>query len=115
MPVPAFNLDYLKEIFGNNYQSVAEVIGLFLEELPTAKETLDNTIVRKDKTATRKAAHKIKSSLRAIGANELADIAADIENLSEDNWDKIPELLKSFQNKLPELENQLRLYLLKNK
>jgi len=115
MPNPSFNLDYLNEIFNGNQQNVTEVIALFVEELPVVKEKLNSAIQAQNINETRKAAHKIKSSLRAIGSHELAELAADIEVLSEGGQEKITGKWQSFQQKLPGLENELLLFLTKNK
>jgi len=115
MPNSTFNLDYLNEIFNGNRKSVTEVITLFVEELPVAKEKLNAAIRSKNSNETKKAAHKIKSSLRAIGSHELAGLAANIEVLSDGGQEKIAEQWQSFQQKLPKLENELLLFLAKNK
>jgi HPt (histidine-containing phosphotransfer) domain-containing protein len=115
MPLSAFNLNYLDKIFDGNRKSVIEVIALFVEELPGAKENLKIAIEKKDAVATRKAAHKIKSSLRALGAEKLADIAANIETSSEKNFYEVSDLSKKFHELLPELERQLHEFLTEEK
>jgi HPt (histidine-containing phosphotransfer) domain-containing protein len=115
MPAQIFNLDYLYEVFEGNKASIIEVVELFIKELPVATKALNTAAKSKDKEEIRKSAHKIKSSLRAVGAKELADIAAKMEHACDKNFNEIPGLLNKFNEMLPELQNELTDYLSANK
>jgi HPt (histidine-containing phosphotransfer) domain-containing protein len=106
-----FNLDYLKDIFNGNEKSVAEVVKLFLDELPDSVNQLKYAYEENDMQAFRRAAHKLKSSLRAIGADSLGQSAAHMEINSENGVAAISTYWNEFQKELPELEKQLREYL----
>ena len=115
MPNPAYNLNYLNEIFEGNSKSVKEVVEIFLGELPESKELMQASINKKDRENLRRVVHKLKSSLKTIGAYELAGIAAQIENKAEINFKEVEKLTNNFQRLLPDLESQLTEYLKEQK
>jgi HPt (histidine-containing phosphotransfer) domain-containing protein len=74
-----FNLDYLREISSDNDAFVNSIISLFLKDLPHSISLINDAIKEKDFKSLKLHAHKLKSSLRALGANNIAEICAAIE------------------------------------
>ena len=79
MAIDRLALDKLREIVGGNEADLVELIDSFLEEAPEIVEVLAVSQRSSDLSATRRAAHSLKSNARDMGARELADICARLE------------------------------------
>jgi HPt (histidine-containing phosphotransfer) domain-containing protein len=106
-----YNFDYLNNIFNGNTKEIASVVTLFLQQLPEAMRQLEQAKELREPEKLRRAAHKIKSSLRAIGADALGNLAARIEIQSDNDEKIIDSLCEQLLNELPILEKQLKQYL----
>ncbi|MEI7594180.1 MAG: Hpt domain-containing protein [Bacteroidota bacterium] len=76
------DLTYLNEACGSDSDSLKELISLFVSETPKNIETIQASICNSDWNAVRSTAHKLKSSFRIFGLNELSENFANIEKLS---------------------------------
>ena len=69
----------LLELVGGEDADLVELVESFLEEGPSVMEDLQASAAASDRTATRRAAHSLKSNARDMGATELAEICARLE------------------------------------
>ena len=75
-------LDKLASLVGDDGEVLAEIVGSFLEEGPSLFDDLVDANRSSDLTRIRRAAHSIKSNARDMGAVDLAEICARIEEAS---------------------------------
>lgn len=111
MSAPLFKFDYLRSVFEGNEKQVSEVIELFLSELPEITQQLSETWKQKKRQEFRRAAHKLKSSLRTIGCDMLADLALQLELHAEEEETVVLPFFQQLSDSLPYLETQLRAHL----
>ena len=84
------NLDYLKEISGNDKIFIDEILNTYLEEVPKDVQHLKESIIKGDMLNICSIAHKLKSSLIMLGFEELSILAKEIElaksNILEEHY-----------------------------
>jgi HPt (histidine-containing phosphotransfer) domain-containing protein len=73
------NYDYLNEITGGDAEFIAELLGDFVSQTPALMEQITTALAQGDAATVGKVAHALKGSARAIGADELAAIAFELE------------------------------------
>jgi len=89
---PLIDLSALKEIFGDDMDTLKEILNEFVEPSQEIVEDIDKAFLEHSAADLAAAAHKLKSSSRAVGANELADICYTLETAGKsENWDEINE------------------------
>ena len=71
--------DYLNEITGGDAEFIAELLGDFVSQTPELMEQIATAVAQGDAVTLGKAAHTLKGSARAIGADEFAAIAFELE------------------------------------
>lgn len=106
-----YSLNYLKEIGKGNDVFVQSVISLFLKDSPKSFSLINEAIQQKDFKSLKLHAHKLKSSLRALGADDMAEICAaiEIEALAE-NIENAVILREKLESGLKELTKSLNAY-----
>lgn len=80
----------LKSVFGDDEETFKEILNDFVQ--PATDNVAEIMAAYEERSAdgVSKAAHKLKSSSRAVGANELADLCAALEAAGHaDDWDVI--------------------------
>jgi two-component system sensor histidine kinase/response regulator len=70
---------FLKETFGDDPELIKEILGDYVTPATNIVAEIDKAFAAKDADAVAKAAHKLKSSSRAVGANALADLSQSLE------------------------------------
>lgn len=73
------NHNYLNEITGGDEEFIAELLSDFLAQTPGLINQIERAVAAGDGAALGAAAHALKGSARAIGADEFASIAAELE------------------------------------
>lgn len=63
---------------------VAEIIDLFLQDLPRRMQLISDALSRQDAAALKSAAHSLKGSARNLGAARLAALCAELEKLGQE-------------------------------
>lgn len=105
------DLTNLKELANDDKDFMLEMIEKFLQKTPEELNAL--TVQTKDKNwaELRKVAHKLKQSLSFIGAKELKESVASIEEycIEGSNLDEIPKLVKNLQESCEQLFKELKL------
>ena len=92
----------LKSIFGDDDDTFVEILKEFVEPSSANAEEIEIAYQERSADGVSKAAHKLKSSSRSIGANELADICQTLEAAGKkEDWEVIdnvaPRLSTSIQ------------------
>ncbi|MBT8211680.1 MAG: Hpt domain-containing protein [Acidimicrobiia bacterium] len=79
-----FNEESALAVVGGDREFLGTILGIFLEELPKAIETIDSAVANDDDDAVQKAAHKLKGEAGAIGAEAVAVAAKDLNDSARD-------------------------------
>jgi CheY-like chemotaxis protein len=93
----AVDPSYLRATFGDDPKLIREILTGYVQPATANVEEIDAAFGKRDATAVASAAHKLKSSSRAVGANALADLCAALERAGkEGDWtdieDGVPKL-----------------------
>ncbi|MGI4871714.1 MAG: ATP-binding protein [Janthinobacterium lividum] len=81
-PLTCVNFDYLKRITKSDAR-MAEMIGLYLQEIPQLVQTMKQTIAEKDWISLKRATHSIIPTFATMGMNsEFEDIAKSIQGMA---------------------------------
>ena len=97
------NLDFLQEMAGGDNEFVIEILEIFLDDAPTTLESIRNGMIESDFSSVKTSVHKLKSSIKVLGEDKLADFAqiveqeAEVNNESEEFKMKIAKLEKSVE------------------
>ncbi|PCE63549.1 Hpt domain-containing protein [Sediminicola luteus] len=83
-----YSLDKINEMAEGDQDFVESVISVFLEEVPTDLEGLENALDQNDFIEAYKLAHKIKPNVDLLGMEEARKAALEIETLGKNNGDK---------------------------
>jgi PAS domain S-box-containing protein len=75
----AFDPAYLKETFGDDPRLIKEILDDYVTPAAAIVEEIESAFARRDAGAVGAAAHKLKSSSRAVGADALADLCVALE------------------------------------
>jgi HPt (histidine-containing phosphotransfer) domain-containing protein len=74
-----FDKSALLERLGGNEELFAEVVGIFLKDMPVQLKALKDALNANDAETVWKKAHRIKGASANIGAHETSDVALAIE------------------------------------
>ena len=97
-------LSTIQNLFGNDLDTIQDVVRVFLKELPLKLELLKKNLEIKDRQGISEVAHMIKGMTRQMGANLMADLAMDMEK----NAASLPfEQLQSLLDDLFSLKSQV--------
>ncbi len=80
----------LKSVFGDDEATFKEILKEFVEPATSNIGEIEASFDDRSADGVAKAAHKLKSSARSIGANELANLCLTLETAGKaDDWDEI--------------------------
>ena len=81
----------LKDVFGDDQETFREILQDFVEPSRAIVKDIEEAYGNKKAEDIGAAAHKLKSSSRAVGAHELADLCTELETAgkSSGDWDGI--------------------------
>jgi HPt (histidine-containing phosphotransfer) domain-containing protein len=82
------DLNYLKTMSGGDAKFIAEMIGLFREQMDEYTELMPRLLLEKDYDGLSKLAHKAKSSVAVMGMTRVADLLKELEILTHDEKEK---------------------------
>ncbi|VAW30020.1 hypothetical protein MNBD_BACTEROID07-1734 [hydrothermal vent metagenome] len=101
-------LALLRAYLDNDKQQIKEMLELFLENTPNDLKELTLLCEKNDVENIRKTAHRVKSSVKFFGLNEVAEILQEMETISWKNQPKNQlETLVKQVNKLMNHELEL--------
>jgi HPt (histidine-containing phosphotransfer) domain-containing protein len=78
------DLTYLKTMSGGDANFIAEMIGLFSEQIDEYSELMPRLLREKDYDGLSKLAHKAKSSAAVMGMTGVAEILKELEKLAHE-------------------------------
>lgn len=95
---PSYNLDYLREVSGNNQEFIQEMVQTFVTTLPQILDDMDQATKAKDWDRLSRLAHQIKPTFTLMGLQDLHKKVLQIESNSKarTNIDDIPDWVKVF-------------------
>ncbi len=106
---PPADINVLKALIGENEGTMRRVLEDFLATSVAIAAELREAYGAAQPAAARSAAHKLKSSARAVGAAALGDLCADIERAgSAADMAKLSELLPAFEQEMAAVDAYLR-------
>ncbi len=80
----------LKSVFGDDEATFKEILNDFVEPATSNVEDIEISFTNRSADGVAKAAHKLKSSARSVGANELANMCQSLETAGKaEDWDEI--------------------------
>lgn len=94
------DLTYLNEISGGDKEFIGEMIETFLEETPKELAIMEQQLASTDWVELAKTAHKLKSSIKMFGMNQLRDEVLYIEQSGKnsENLDTLGEHVTRFMD-----------------
>ena len=92
----------LKSVFGDDEDTFREILKDFVEPAASNVSEIEASYADRSADGVAAAAHKLKSSARSVGANELADLCQTLETAGKaEDWDEIdktvPHLASAIQ------------------
>jgi len=104
-----FDLEHLQRYTMDNDSLFKELIGLFLEQVPTLKRQLETA---QDEYSWKLASHTLKGSASAIGANALCFTATALESIGVNgNATRRQKLLEALDERWLEFKETAARYL----
>jgi HPt (histidine-containing phosphotransfer) domain-containing protein len=99
----------LRENFDHDKEILTAILDMFMVEVPQDCLLLQQNIESGDYDAARLQAHKIKSSYRTLGINDMANILQEIENCAKNKnkIDTISALLAQFNKDYKQINAQV--------
>ena len=80
----------LKDVFGDDDEVFSEILNEFIEPGTSNVKEIQTAYANRSASEIASAAHKLKSSSRAVGATELADLCLSLETAGKsEDWDQI--------------------------
>lgn len=76
-----FDLNYLKNISGNNHEFIREMVQTFVQSIPKSIQDIETALHLEDWTRLARIAHQIKPSLTLLGLPKLKEQAVQLENI----------------------------------
>ncbi|MEP7168321.1 MAG: tetratricopeptide repeat protein [Bacteroidota bacterium] len=97
-------------VIGNNKEDAANLIEMFLLQVPSINNTLEKSISEKNWEAAFQAAHKVKSSLKLLKIEKLSESITTLEERTraKSGTETIPELFKTYLKQCNECLEVLR-------
>jgi HPt (histidine-containing phosphotransfer) domain-containing protein len=97
------------ERLGGDDELLAEVLDVFLEELPGMVTDLRTAVSSQNADAVMRAAHSIKGALLNVSADSSADLASRLEQLARaERLDGSRELLAELEVELDRLDRSMK-------
>jgi len=100
----------LKSVFGDDDETFKEIMKDFVEPATSNVGEIEASFADRSADGVAKAAHKLKSSARSVGANDLADLCQTLEEAGKtEDWDEIdkaaPRLSSTIRKVVEYIEN----------
>ncbi|MFQ5527955.1 MAG: Hpt domain-containing protein [Thermoanaerobaculia bacterium] len=100
MELDAKTLSQIRGIGGD--ELLSKLVGLYLEHTPVRLEEIRRSLLAGDWRRTERAIHSLRSSSVTLGATDLAEHAAELEQLAN------RKERKALESALPDLESMTR-------
>lgn len=94
----------LKSVFGDDEETYKEILKDFVEPATSNIGEIKASFDDRSADGVARAAHKLKSSARSVGANELADLCLTLETAGKaDDWDEIEKAAPRLSSSIEEV------------
>ncbi len=105
----SFDLSYLNQVFQGNKQMINQIISMFIKQVPTYFNQMEECIVRAEYSALHPLAHKAKSSIAMLGLKEMETLVLEIERSSKtgQNTEQLAELVKQVNAECSQVKTTL--------
>jgi PAS domain S-box-containing protein len=80
-----YDLNYLKNISGDNQEFIKEMLQTFTQSIPVSLKEMEDALNLSDLVKLSRVTHQIKPSMTLLGLNQLKETAVHIEELSKSN------------------------------
>ena len=98
---PAIDLSALTSVFGDDADTIHEILSDFVGPATDNVKEIETAFAEQSAEGIQASAHKLKSSSRSVGANELADSCAILEQAGkESDW-------QALEQEVPQLADEL--------
>lgn len=96
-----FDLSYLQKVSNGDPQRIAELLDIYIQEAPYTFAQMNQYLRQGQWGYLKDLAHKLQSNYRYLGANEMADMARELELVAQagDQAGSLPELVSNLQNR----------------
>ncbi len=99
----------LKEVFGDDDETFKEILEDFLQPAIANGEEIKSALNERSADGVARAAHKLKSSARSVGANDLADLCELLEAAgNNDDWETIDAAAPRLEGSLERVAQFIR-------
>src|SRR6185503_12676377 len=96
-----YNLDFLKDYYGDDLPAMSIVLKLYLEETPKQIDEIETCLLNNDVAGAKAATHKIKTNLAMLGVVDPANfIHAMHLKVPNSSLEEIMPLFKVFKSQL---------------
>lgn len=90
---PAFQMETLRGLFGDDDEAIREILETYLDDLEKSREEVAASVTARDRKRTARLAHSMKGASANVGANGLSAICASLEHRSaEASWEELENL-----------------------
>ena len=86
------NLAQLQSVVGEDMGKVRKFLHLFVKAAEPALRALDAAVLARDSAGLRQQAHKVRGSSANVGAEPMAKLAAQLEQLVPEDWSRAEDL-----------------------
>ncbi len=113
MEKPVYNLENFKEMMGDDAEEMIVMVRMFIDLTPSVLSEMKEAVEMQQWRKTGDLAHKIKSSLRLFGMQDLVDKAVEIEQdgRKNKNVDKLSQKVLNFESEIQHAIERLKLEL----
>lgn len=104
-----FDLSLILATVADDREIAAQVIGVFLTDIPKQLDDLDAALAAGDAPTSQRVAHSIKGAAATVGAEELRAAAFEGEKMGRDGQlDELKELVPSLREKFGQAAQAMR-------
>ncbi len=101
---PALQIETLRGLFGDDDESIREILQTYLDDLKNSVEELSSAAGARDRKRTARIAHSMKGASANVGANGLSALCASVEHRSVDApWEELDGLVAEARGEAAEV------------
>jgi len=94
-----YNLEFLKDYYGDDRESMSEILKLYLQETPEDLQNIRVALYGNNASAAKAATHKIKTNVAMLGLKDPVDFmnAMHLHPANADVSDEVKMLFNDFE------------------
>lgn len=108
--MPTIDWNTALESVNSDQELLLEIIAILQQETPTLRSELQSAVADCNADETRKAAHKLKGSVRFLGPNEVHSLAEQIELMELEDFANVDKLCADLTVAIDNLSLELTAY-----